>query len=345
LNQPLPAPLEWHGGTDGYLALLDQTKLPHQQDVLAIRSLPGLVDAIRRLAVRGAPAIGVAAAYGMVLGVRDRRPRTPAEFADALAAVAAILTAARPTAVNLAWAVQRVQVRGREEARLEALLTEARAIQADDEARCRAIGEAGVELIADGATVLTHCNAGRLATAGDGTALAVIYAARRAGRRFRVLADETRPLLQGARLTALELQAAGIEVELLADAAAAGLIRTGAVQLVLTGADRIAANGDVANKIGTYGLALAAQANGVPMWVAAPTSTFDLSLKSGDDIPIEQRDPDEVLEVAGVRIAPAGVTARNPAFDVTPAGLLTGLITDAGLLRPVTRETIKAAVV
>lgn len=343
LKTRLPSPIEWQGGTDGRLALLDQTKLPHYQDVLLIRSLPPLVAAIRQLAVRGAPAIGVAAAYGVLIGVRERAPRTPAAFAEALAAVAAELLAARPTAVNLAWAVQRMCARGSNDASLEALLAEAVAIHTDDQARCHAIGEAGAALIEDGATILTHCNAGRLATAGDGTALAVLYAAQRAGRVFQVLADETRPLLQGARLTALELSAAGIPVEVIADGAAAGLMRAGAVQLVITGADRIARNGDVANKVGTYGLALAAAANHVPMWVAAPLNTFDLTLASGDDIPIEQRDPDEVLRFAGVRSAPTGVGARNPAFDITPHELLTGLITDVGLIRPVTAETIKAA--
>ncbi|MEZ5967299.1 MAG: S-methyl-5-thioribose-1-phosphate isomerase [Planctomycetota bacterium] len=344
LTGALPPPITWVGGVDGHLALLDQTRLPHARDILVLRSLAGAVDAIRRLAVRGAPAIGVAAAYAVILGVRERAPQSPAAFAAALTEVARALIAARPTAINLAWAVHAVTARGREEPSLEALLAAARALQADDAERCLAMGDAGRDLVEDGCTVLTHCNAGRLATAGDGTALAVLYAAQRAGRRFRVLADETRPLLQGARLTALELAAAGIPVEVVVDGAAAGLIRAGQVQLILTGADRIAANGDVANKVGTYGLALAAHASQVPMWVVAPTSTFDLSIASGDDIPIEHRDPQEVLSFAGIATSVAGVGARNPAFDITPHTLLRGLVTDRGRVSPVTQETIKAVV-
>lgn len=344
LKTGIPLAVHWQGGVDGCLELLDQTKLPQRQEVLRIRSLAVLIEAIVRLSVRGAPAIGVAAAYGVVLGMRERAPQTDLAFLAELERVAAALTAARPTAVNLAWAVERVANRARREPSLDAVLGEAAAIQAEDEARCLAIGVAGQVLVEDGATVLTHCNAGRLATAGDGTALAVLYAAQRAGKRFQVLAGETRPLLQGARLTAFELHAAGIAVEIVADSAAAGLMREGEVQLVLTGADRIAANGDVANKVGTYGLALAARAHRIPMWVAAPTSTFDLALQGGDDIPIEQRDPDEVLCFAGTRAAAAGVGARNPAFDITPGTLLTGLVTDVGLIQPVSSETIKTMV-
>jgi|SRR5690606_31416972 len=341
MAEPLPPTIAWHGAVDGHLAILDQTRLPQERSVLVLRSLDDVVRAIRSLAVRGAPAIGVAAGYGMVLGVRARPHGDARAFAAALAESAGALVASRPTAVNLAWSVRRVEARGRAEPTLAALLDEARTIHAEDAALCRAIGEAGAGLVEDGMTVLTHCNAGRLATAGDGTALAILYAAQRAGRRFRVLADETRPLLQGARLTALELHAAGIEVEVIADSAAAGLMRQGEIQLVLTGADRIAANGDVANKVGTYALALAAHAHRVPMWVAAPASTFDLSIPSGAEIPIEQRDPEEVLAVAGARIAAPGVKARNPAFDVTPAELLTGLVCDRGCIRPVTAERIK----
>lgn len=336
--------LHWHGDLDGWLALLDQTLLPHRTELLRIRDLPPLVDAIHRLAVRGAPALGVAAAYGMVLGVRERAARSDADFAAAVSTVGAILIAARPTAVNLPWAVARMQRRARVQPTLEALLDEARAIHREDEKLCQRIGEAGADLIEDGMTVLTHCNTGRLATAGDGTALAVLFEAWRRGRRFQVLADETRPLLQGARLTALELHAAGIPVEVIVDAAAAGLMRRGEVHLVITGADRIAANGDAANKVGTYSLALAAHAHAVPMWIAAPSSTFDLGLPHGDAIPIEDRAGEEVLGFAGTRTAPPGVAARNPAFDVTPAALLTGLVTDRGLIRPVDAETIKAMI-
>ncbi len=334
--------MAWVDGVDGRLALLDQTQLPSRVAVLTLDTLDGVIDAIARLVVRGAPAIGVAAGYGMLLGVRARAPRTPAEFQLAVHAVGDALIAARPTAVNLAWAVRRAQARSKREPTLAALLAEARAIHQQDETQCRDLGEVGAGLIEDGMTVLTHCNAGRLATAGDGTALAVLYAAQRAGRRFRVLADETRPLLQGARLTALELHAAGIEVEVIADSAAASMLARGLAHLVLTGADRIAGNGDVANKIGTYGVALAAHAHGVPMWVAAPSSTFDLSLQNGAAIPIEERAADEILCIGGTRLAAAGVGARNPAFDITPARLLTGLVTDRGLICPVTAERIKA---
>jgi len=300
-----------------------------------------LIDAIVRLVVRGAPAIGVAAAYGMVLGVRERAPADPAAFAAAVAQVGEILCDSRPTAVNLAWAVHRMQQRTAREPTLEALFDEAVSIHEEDQRLCRAMGEAGAHLIRDGMTVLTHCNAGRLATAGDGTALAVMFAAKRSGKQFRVYADETRPLLQGSRLTAFELSEADIPVTVLADSAAPGLIGRGEVDLIITGADRIAANGDVANKVGTYGLSLAAMAHGVPMYVVAPFSTFDFDLADGSHIPIEDRDPAEVLSIAGRRIAAAGVTARNPAFDVTPAENLTGLITDRGLISPVTAERIK----
>lgn len=320
--------------------MLDQTLLPDKQVVLELQDDLGVIDAIRRLAVRGAPAIGVAAAYGVVLGVRAADP-SPAEFVDRLEAVCARLSATRPTAVNLGWAALRLQRRGRLEPTLAALLDEAHAIRAEDQELCRRMGEFGAPLIEAGMTVLTHCNAGRLATAGDGTALAVMFAAWSQGTRFQVLADETRPLLQGARLTALELHEAGIPVEVIPDSAAAGLIARGTVDLVITGADRVASNGDAANKVGTYGVALAAAAHQVPMYIAAPFSTFDLDIADGSEIPIEDRDPDEVLCVGGQRIAAAGVSARNPAFDVTPARLLAGLITDRGLIRPISTDAIR----
>ena len=335
--------IEWVGDVDGHLMLLDQTLLPGEERVLQIDRLDSVIDCIVRLVVRGAPAIGVAASYGMVLGVRERAPRDVQEFARAVDEVRDRLASSRPTAVNLSWAINRLREASQTDPSLAMLLAEARAIHREDIELCRRIGEAGQSLIEDGMTVLTHCNTGRLATAGDGTALAVLFAAHRAGRQFRVYANETRPLLQGARLTALELADAGIPVDVLADSAAAGLIARGAVHLVITGADRIAANGDVANKVGTYSLALAAKANGVPMYVAAPVTTFDLSIPDGSHIPIEDRDPDEVLCLGGTRIAAPGVGARNPAFDVTPADHLAGLITDRGLISPVSTETIKAA--
>jgi methylthioribose-1-phosphate isomerase len=334
--------IAWIGDEQGRLELLDQTRLPAEQVVLAVTTLADVVDAIRRLCVRGAPAIGVAAGYGMVIGVREREPGDPAAFRRAVREVGGILGAARPTAINLTWAIERMRDAARVEPSLRAMLAEARAIHVEDVELCRRLGAAGAHLIRDGMTVLTHCNTGRLATAGEGTALAVLFAAWREGRRFRVLADETRPLLQGARLTALELVEAGIPVDLCADAAAAGLIARGDVDLVITGADRIARNGDVANKVGTYGLALAAHAHAIPMFVAAPASTFDLTLGEGAAMPIEERDAGEVLHVGSQRVAASGAGARNPAFDVTPARYLAGLITDRGLIAPVSEETIKA---
>ncbi|MCA8953501.1 MAG: S-methyl-5-thioribose-1-phosphate isomerase [Planctomycetes bacterium] len=341
----LPATVAWRGDAeDGVLLLLDQTLLPHAIEVLELRDRDGVVDAIARLAVRGAPFFFYGSGYHRVLPAFPASPsaeRRTAAIAAAIRAEAAVLAEARPTAVNLRWALERCVTATAAEPSLAALLTEARAIHREDEASCAAIGRHGAALVPVGGTVLTHCNTGRLATAGDGTALAVLFAAWRAGTRFRVLADETRPLLQGARLTALELQAAGIPVELLCDGAAAGLIARGEVQLVITGADRIAANGDCANKVGTYGLALAAAAHEVPFYVAAPRSTFDPSLADGRAIPSEDRAATEGTELAGHRLAPAGVPARNPAFDVTPAALVRGLVTDHGLLRPPFDAAIK----
>ncbi len=337
---PLPPTIAWRGELDGHLELLDQTQLPHRYLVLQLEELPGVIDAIRRLAVRGAPAIGVAAAYGMVLGVRRAAPMASA-FVETARLVGAQLTAARPTAVNLAWAVLRMLNAAIARPTLQELLREARSIHAEDEASCRRMGEFGNELIGTGDTVLTHCNTGRLATAGDGTALAVLFAAWRKGTRFSVLADETRPLLQGARLTALELAAAGIPVQVVADGAAAGLIARRQVSLAIVGADRIATNGDFANKVGTYGVALACAAHGVPFYVTAPASTFDPDLEDGHLIPIEERDATEVTTFAGRPVVAAGIGARNPAFDVTPAGLVTAFVTDHGLLRPPFGPAIK----
>lgn len=326
---PLPPTIRWVGDEHGHLELLDQTTLPHEVTVLRLDDVSAVIDAIRRLAVRGAPAIGVAAAYGLVLGVRAADA-----VATAAPVVAEALRAARPTAVNLGWALDRCLRRVAAEATIPALFDEACRIHCDEEAMARGIGEHGAALVPDGGVVLTHCNTGRLATAGDGTALAVLFAAWRAGARFEVLADETRPLLQGARLTALELQREGIPVQVLADGAGPGLIQRGEVDLVVVGADRIARNGDFANKVGTYPLALACAAAGVPFYCAAPLSTFDRNLASGAQIPIEERAPEEVTHLHGRWITPAGVTARNPAFDVTPHALVTGIVTDLGVLRP-----------
>ncbi|MBX3464177.1 MAG: S-methyl-5-thioribose-1-phosphate isomerase [Planctomycetes bacterium] len=326
----MPPTLVWCGGERGHLEVLDQTRLPHERRVLRLRSAGDVVEAIRSLVVRGAPAIGVAAAYGLVLGLQSQVEE--GAFVERARLVAARLAAARPTAVNLQWALDRCLAAVDREPCLAAVWREACAVHADDVAASRRIAAHGAPLVRDGATVLTHCNTGRLATAGEGTALGILFAAWRAGRRFRVLADETRPLLQGARLTALELGAAGIPVQVVVDAAAPGLIARGAVDLVLVGADRIARNGDFANKVGTYGLALASAAHGVPFHVAAPASTFDLTLAEGRSIPIEERDADEVLQLAGQSVAAPGIPARNPAFDVTPGRLVASFVTDRGVL-------------
>ena len=336
----LPPTIAWRGDEQGHLEVLDQTRLPHERSVLRIDTVEQAIEAIVRLRVRGAPAIGVAAGYGLLLGVRAVSP-LPAAFVDVARGVAARLRAARPTAVNLQGALDRCLRAVVAEPKLQRLLREAQAIHAEDADSCQRIGQIGQVLVKPSTTVLTHCNTGRLATAGEGTALAVLFAAWRAGVRFRVLACETRPLLQGMRLTALELAAEGIPVEVIVDGAAAGLIARGQVQLVLVGADRIAQNGDFANKVGTYGLALACAAHDVPFYVAAPTSTFDLQAATGDAIPLEQRDATEVLTLAGQALALRGLSARNPAFDVTPGRLVRGFITDVGVLEPPFAPIIK----
>jgi len=305
--------------------LLDQRLLPGEETWLALGSAEAVVDAIKTLAVRGAPAIGVAAAYA--LACEARRGASGA----ALAGAAERLVGARPTAVNLAWAVRRMAARFADGA--AALLREAHAIRDEDEAACRRIGALGAALVPQGARILTHCNAGALATAGYGTALGVVRAAFEAGKSVAVFADETRPFLQGARLTAWELHRDGIPVTLLTDGMGGWLMRRGEIACVVVGADRIAANGDVANKIGTYSLAVLAGHHGIPFYVAAPWSTVDLATATGEDIPIEERESDEVVTLAGRRIAPVGVRARYPAFDVTPASLVTAIITERGVTR------------
>jgi methylthioribose-1-phosphate isomerase len=352
----LPRTIEWVGGRDGFVRLLDQTLLPVRVQYRDCRTVEDVWEAIRSLRVRGAPAIGVAAAMGVVLGVQ-RHPDL-ATYGLRLREVCAYLRTSRPTAVNLFWALDRMENCLARAGLLPAdrtkfwhlsqwtnrLLDEALAIETEDRAMCRAIGEAGAPLLHDGQGVLTHCNAGGLATAGLGTALAVLYVAAEQGKRLRVYADETRPLLQGARLTAWELRQAGIDVTLICDSMAAQVMKEGRVQAVLVGADRIAANGDTANKIGTYGVAVLARAHGIPFYVAAPSSTFDLSLPDGGGIPIEQRDPREVTHGLGGPTAPEAVAVYNPAFDVTPAGLLAGIVTERGVIRPVTAEAIRATV-
>ncbi len=340
-----PRTLQWLGDVDGFLRLLDQTLLPTEIAYRDCRTVEEVWEAIKALRVRGAPAIGVAAAYGVVLGMPGFREAGP-PFRARLKEVADYLRTSRPTAVNLFWALDRMErcldgIDADAATLTRALLEEAAVIEEDDRQTCRAIGLAGASLIGDGQGVLTHCNAGGLATADYGTALAVLFAAAEQGRRFAVFADETRPLLQGARLTAWELAQRGLDVTLLCDSMAAQVMKEGRVQLVIVGADRIAANGDTANKIGTYGVALLAQAHGIPFYVAAPASTFDLSLPTGDGIPIEQRDPREVTHGFGRQTAPDGVKVYNPAFDVTPARLIAGIVTERGLIRPVTEEVIR----
>ena len=307
-----PQTLEWQ---DNHLALLDQRRLPGEVTYLECRSVDDVVDAIRSLAVRGAPAIGIAAAYGMALGEQD---------GESAEAAAERLVAARPTAVNLAWAVERVRV-GIDMGR--PAIDTAIEIHTDDAAMCRAIGEAGRRLIEPGCHVLTHCNAGALAVSALGTATAPLYLAHADGVPFHVYVDETRPVLQGARLTAWELGIAGIDRTLICDNAAAHLMGQGAVDLVIVGTDRVTANGDVVNKIGTRGLAIIADFHGVPFYVACPTSTFDGATRTGSDVPIEERAAAEVLEPIGL---PSDVPVENPAFDVTPNELVTGYITDRG---------------
>ncbi|MDX1946017.1 MAG: S-methyl-5-thioribose-1-phosphate isomerase [Pirellulaceae bacterium] len=341
--------IRWVGDESGHLVLIDQTRLPQELVELECRSLEAVWEAIKQLRVRGAPAIGIAAAYGMVLGLQPyaQLGRTNADFMIGVAVVAHRLATSRPTAVNLFWALDRMKARANNfldtgpRGLHAALLAEARAIHAEDRAICRAIGRHGAELIADGSGVLTHCNAGGLATAEYGTALSVLFTCQDQGKSLRVFVDETRPLLQGARLTAWELVQRGIDATLICDNMAGQVMREGKVQAVVVGADRITANGDTANKIGTYSVAVLAQAHGIPFYVAAPTTTFDLSLETGDQIPIEQRSAAEITSGFGRVTAPEGIGVYNPAFDVTPARLIRAIITERGIIEPVNRDTIR----
>jgi methylthioribose-1-phosphate isomerase len=318
---------------DNRVRLIDQTRLPRELVYNDYDDYRALIGAIKRLEVRGAPAIGIAAAYGLALAVQQSGRYGLGE----VRALASELEDARPTAVNLAWALERLvnQVVLLEpetlDATIELLWAQAEAIHDEDREMCRRIGEYGAELIRDGDTILTHCNTGALATGGIGTALGVIYTCRDQGKAIRVYADETRPLLQGARLTAWELQQEGIDVTLICDTTAGVLMSQGRIDHVIVGADRIAANGDTANKIGTYTLALLAVGHNVPFYVAAPASTFDADIETGEDIPIEERSGDEVTEIAGIRVAPPGVQTYSPAFDVTPSELISYFVTDTGL--------------
>ena len=335
--------IEWLGDA---VRLIDQTRLPLELVYKETRDYRDIAESIRRLEVRGAPAIGVAAAMGIVLAALEHQALGLAEFRTEVASASEFLNSTRPTAVNLGWGVARMLEVLRDPAvgdpaeAVRRLTAEALAIYEEDRELSRRIGEHGASLIDDGDGVLTHCNAGGLATAEYGTALAVIFAAVEQGKKIRVFADETRPLLQGARLTAWEFQQKGIDVTLLCDSAAASAMARGWVTKVVVGADRIARNGDVANKIGTFPLALAAREHGVPFYVAAPFSTLDGSLESGELIPIEERDGSEVTDIQGVRVAPTGVSVYNPAFDITPSRLVTAIVTDAGVFAAPYEETL-----
>ena len=337
--------IEW---ADDTLRLVDQTRLPLESVILELVRYGEVVDAIKEMRIRGAPAIGVAAAYAVAMAAREIKAADRGEFLDLLTEAGREIESARPTAVNITWGVNRMldvaraepdvaQVRGR-------LLDEARRVQAEDEEINRLIGSHGRDLMPEGGTVMTHCNAGALATAGYGTALGVIRAGWESGKRFHVFANETRPFLQGARLTAWELVQMGIPSTLIVDSSAGLMMSRGEVDCVIVGADRIAANGDVANKIGTYSLAVLARENGIPFYVAAPISTVDLSVSSGDEIPIEERRPEEVTRFAGVQIAPDGIGVRNPAFDITPHRYIAAIVTERGLVREPYNEGLMLAV-
>lgn len=331
--------IEW---TSEGVKMIDQRKLPTVEEYPIFRTYREVAGAIREMVIRGAPAIGVAAAMGVALGVRESKAGNIAELREEFNEITTTLASTRPTAVNLFWAIERMKVLFQEitangtDKRVIAdrLIQEALAIQTEDIESNKRIGHFGQELLPNSGTILTHCNAGALATAGYGTALGVIRAAITNGKRLRVLADETRPFLQGSRLTAWELWKDDIDVRVISDSMAGTFMRQGLVDAVIVGADRIAANGDVANKIGTYTVAVLAKQHEIPFYVAAPFSTLDMKISDGSDIPIEQRDPAEVTHIGGVRVVPAGVSVFNPAFDVTPNSFVTAIITDRGVALP-----------
>lgn len=328
------------------LKLLDQRRLPEKEEWLECNTAEEVVHAIKEMVVRGAPAIGIAGGYGVYLGIRDFKGGLD-DFFRTLKEKARIVREARPTAVNLSWAVNRVEKKALSQKgvsieKLRALLLEeAKKIQKEDEKLCRLIGQFGATQFKDGDSVLTHCNAGGLATSGFGTALAVLYTLQEKGKKFTVYATETRPLLQGARLTSWELSKSSIACTLICESAVATLMRQGKIQRVVVGADRIAANGDTANKIGTYGIALLAEAHKIPFYIAAPSPTFDFSIASGKGIPIEERKPEEVTEGFGRRTAPQGIRVENPAFDVTPHELITAFFTEKGVIKPPYKRNLR----
>lgn len=336
--------IEWK---DGAVVMIDQTRLPLQEEYVTCRTYQEVATAIRGMIIRGAPAIGVAAAMGVALGVQEAGER---DLDSQVETICDTLAKTRPTAVNLFWAIDRMKrlygsLRGKPLAEIRARLTaEALAVREEDIAICKAIGKHGADLVPDHKTVLTHCNAGALATAGYGTALGVIRSAIASGKQVDVFADETRPFLQGARLTVWELQQDNIPTTLITDNMAGHFMKSGRIGCVVVGADRIAANGDVANKVGTYSVAVLAKENGVPFFVAAPISTLDLTLASGDEIPIEQRPAWEVTQMFGHQVAPPGTAVQNPAFDVTPSRYVTAIITENGVARAPYEESLKKMV-
>ncbi len=334
--------IQWLGDR---IKIIDQTALPHKEVYLELHDYREVADAIKKLRIRGAPDIGVAAAYGFALGAQAIKASAKEEFIRKLRPVSRTLASSRPTAVNLFWAIERMNQTAQSGRNVtgikKSLIAEAKRIDAENDKANRRLSELGAELIQDGFTILTHCNTGSLATAAYGTALGVIKMAKEQGKKIKVYATETRPLLQGARLTTWELLKEKIPVTLITDNMAGYFMNKGAINCVIVGADRIAANGDVANKIGTYSLALLATENGIPFYVAAPMSTIDLSLESGADIPIEERNPEEVTHIQGVRIAPQGVKAANPAFDVTPHCYISAIITEKGIAREPYVEKLK----
>jgi methylthioribose-1-phosphate isomerase len=345
--------VQWSGNIGGHLELIDQTLLPLQLKLLSLNTIESAFEAIVMLRVRGAPAIGIAAAYGVILGLRDcvQNNRSLQETQVAARKACDYLATSRPTAVNLFWALDRMRAVIDRNPSLagatdlaQLLLREARLIHDDDRRTCHAIGEYGARLLADNSGVLTHCNTGGLATSEYGTALAAIFTAQDQGKTLHVFADETRPLLQGSRLTAWELQQRQIPCTVICDSMAAQVMREGRIQAVIVGADRITARGDTANKIGTYGVAVLAKHHNIPFYVAAPRSTFDLSLVSGDDIPIEQRKADEIVNGFGKQTAPSGIDVYNPAFDVTPAELIAAIVTERGIIAPVCEENVREMV-
>jgi methylthioribose-1-phosphate isomerase len=335
--------LEW---VEDRVRYIDQTQLPLDTIIIETENYLEIAEDIKRLAIRGAPLIGVSAAYGIYLGIKNFSGFNKEDFINSFKTVSHTLASTRPTAVNLFWAIKEMEKTLNESIKLSIpeikknLLEKALYIHKDDIERCRLIGEYGNEIVPYKATIITHCNAGFLAVGGDGTALSVIYKAHSSGKDIRVYADETRPLLQGARLTAWELMNRNIDVTLIADNTAAFTMKKFKIDLAITGADRIALNGDAANKIGTYNLAIISKKHNIPFYIAAPLSTFDFCLKSGDEIPIEERAPEEVTEGFGKRIAPPGVKVYSPAFDVTPNELITGIITEKGIIYPPYSENI-----